>query len=73
MGYARSKLVAERIVQAAAETTGMTAKVFRVGQIVGDTERGIWNTTEAIPLMIQSAKTIGALPALEEVSPLFLI
>ncbi|KAF2116461.1 hypothetical protein BDV96DRAFT_574148 [Lophiotrema nucula] len=66
MGYARSKLVAERIVQAAAETTGMTAKVLRIGQIVGDTEKGIWNNTEAIPLMIQSAKTVGALPALDE-------
>lgn len=68
MGYARSKLVAEKIIQAAAESTGMVAKVLRVGQIVGDTGAGIWNTTEAIPLMIQSAVTLGALPTLEEVS-----
>lgn len=68
MGYARSKLVAERIVQAAAGTTGMIAKILRIGQIVGDSEHGIWNTTEAIPLMIQSAVTMGALPALDEVS-----
>jgi thioester reductase-like protein len=67
MGYARSKLVAERIVQAAAEKTGMVAKVLRVGQIVGDTDLGIWNTTEAIPLMIQSAISMHALPALDEV------
>jgi thioester reductase-like protein len=70
MGYARSKLVAERIVKAAGET-GMVAKVLRVGQIIGDSEYGIWNTTEAIPLMIQSAVTIGALPALEEVCAIF--
>jgi thioester reductase-like protein len=69
MGYARSKLVAERIVQAAAEKTGMIAKVLRVGQIVGDTDVGIWNTTEAIPLMIQSAVSMHALPALDEVCP----
>jgi len=67
MGYARSKLVAEKIIQAAAEKTGMVAKVLRVGQIVGDSEAGIWNTTEAIPLMIQSAVTMGALPQLDEV------
>ena len=70
MGYARSKLVAERIVKAAQET-GMVAKVLRVGQIIGDSEFGIWNTTEAIPLMIQSAVTIGALPALDEVCAIF--
>ncbi|PYH76299.1 NRPS-like enzyme [Aspergillus uvarum CBS 121591] len=66
MGYARSKLVAERIIQAAAETTGMVAKVLRVGQIVGDTVKGKWNRTEAIPLMLQTAHTLKALPALDE-------
>lgn len=66
MGYARSKLVTEHVIRAAAKHTGMEARVLRIGQIVGDSNRGIWNTTEAIPLMIQSATTIGALPALEE-------
>ncbi|KAG4425536.1 hypothetical protein IFR04_001233 [Cadophora malorum] len=66
MGYARSKLVTETIIKAAAAQTGMTAKVLRVGQIVGDTEIGLWNSTEAISLMIRSAVTIHALPALEE-------
>ncbi|PWY95182.1 NRPS-like enzyme [Aspergillus sclerotioniger CBS 115572] len=66
MGYARSKLVAERIVHAAAKTTGMVAKVLRLGQIVGDTVTGKWNPTEAIPLLLQTAKTLGVLPALDE-------
>ncbi|KAL4918623.1 hypothetical protein BDW62DRAFT_210450 [Aspergillus aurantiobrunneus] len=66
MGYARSKLVAERVVQAAAERTGIVAKVLRVGQIVGDTVNGKWNNTEAIPLMLQTAQTLKALPALDE-------
>jgi thioester reductase-like protein len=66
MGYARSKLVVERIVQNAAEKTGMVAKVLRIGQISGDTQAGQWNSTEAIPLMIQSAITMKALPALDE-------
>ncbi|PYI12331.1 putative NRPS-like enzyme [Aspergillus sclerotiicarbonarius CBS 121057] len=66
MGYARSKLVAERIIHAAAKTTGMVSKVLRLGQIVGDTVTGKWNPTEAIPLLLQTAKTLGVLPALDE-------
>lgn len=68
-GYAQSKLVAEHIVVHAARTTSCEARVLRIGQIVGDSKAGIWNDTEAIPLMIRSAITIGALPALEEVYP----
>lgn len=68
MGYARSKLVTETIIKAAIDQTGMAARVLRVGQIVGDTRIGLWNSTEAISLMIRTAVTIGALPALEEVS-----
>ncbi|KAK1856583.1 male sterility protein [Colletotrichum chrysophilum] len=66
MGYARSKVVTEHVVKAAATKTGMTARVLRLGQIVGDSEGGVWNQTEAIPLMIRSAKVIKALPALDE-------
>ncbi|TKA82019.1 hypothetical protein B0A55_01723 [Friedmanniomyces simplex] len=65
-GYGRSKLVAEHIAVAAAKATGMEARVLRIGQLCGDTKAGIWNDTEAIPLMIRSALTVGALPALEE-------
>lgn len=68
MGYARSKLVTGHIVKTAAEKTVMCARVLRIGQIVGDTEYGLWNTTEALPWMLQSAANIGALPALQEVS-----
>jgi thioester reductase-like protein len=40
--------------------------VLRLGQIAGDSERGQWNTTEAIALMIQTATTIKALPTHNE-------
>ncbi|KAL4869522.1 hypothetical protein BDV12DRAFT_185205 [Aspergillus spectabilis] len=66
MGYAQSKLVAEHLCVKAAQATGLRARVLRIGQVIGDSEFGIWNTTEAIPLMIQSAVTIGALPKLDE-------
>lgn len=66
MGYAQSKCVAENLCLAAAKETGIRARVLRVGQIVADTVHGVWNATEAIPLMMQSALTVGALPRLQE-------
>jgi len=66
MGYAQSKLVTEHICMNAALQTGIRARVLRVGQIVADTKHGIWNATEAIPLLFQSALSTGALPALDE-------
>lgn len=65
-GYARSKFVAERIVYNAVKHTGADARVLRIGQLSGDSMLGEWNTTEGIPLMIQTAVTLGALPELDE-------
>ena len=66
MGYAQSKLVTEHISMAAASQAGLPARVLRTGQIIGDTQHGIWNATEAIPMIFQTGKTIGALPKLDE-------
>lgn len=65
MGYAQSKSVSEHLCAKAAEQ-GITARVLRVGQIVADTKNGVWNAQEAIPMMMQTAVTIGALPKLKE-------
>ncbi|KAL7940944.1 acetyl-CoA synthetase-like protein [Trichoderma barbatum] len=65
MGYAQSKAVAEHIC-AKASSQGVTTRVLRVGQIIGDTEHGVWNAQEAVPMMIQTAITVGALPKLQE-------
>lgn len=66
MGYAQSKAVAEHLCDRASRQLGVTARVLRVGQIVGDTQQGVWNATEAIPMMLQTALTVGALPRLRE-------
>ncbi|KAI5270726.1 acetyl-CoA synthetase-like protein [Aureobasidium subglaciale] len=66
MGYAQSKLVAENLCHRAAKQTNMRCRILRVGQIVGDTQHGVWNETEAIPLIFQSAKSTGTLPTLDE-------
>lgn len=63
-GYARSKLVAERILRDAVEEYGAVASVLRIGQIVPSPNSGImlWNTDEMIPLIVRSAITVGVLP-----------
>lgn len=63
-GYTQSKLVAEYIVQRAVEDSGARASNLRIGQVIGDTKLGIWNESEAFPLMIRSAWPLGCLPSL---------
>lgn len=65
MGYAQSKSVSEHICASAARQ-GVKARVLRVGQIIGDTQHGVWNAQEAVPMMMQTAMTIGALPRLQD-------
>ena len=65
-GYARSKLVSEHIARNAAHDAGALTRILRIGQIVGDGRLGLWNDTEAIPLVIRSALTLKTLPALDE-------
>ncbi|KAM0806547.1 putative NRPS-like enzyme [Seiridium cardinale] len=67
-GYARSKLVGERIVQAAVEA-GARAFILRIGQITPGIRSGLtklWNPDEAIPLMIRSSgsQSASCLPVL---------
>ncbi|KAL4899742.1 hypothetical protein BDW74DRAFT_188917 [Aspergillus multicolor] len=67
MGYAQSKLVTEHVVNRACHQTILPARVLRVGQIVADTEHGIWNATEAIPMIFQTAETVKSLPLLDDI------
>lgn len=67
LGYSRSKWVAEAICERAHTSTRMHnyIAILRIGQLCGDTLNGIWNMTEAWPLMLSSAKVTGSLPRLE--------
>ncbi|PQE04896.1 NRPS-like enzyme protein [Rutstroemia sp. NJR-2017a BBW] len=64
-GYGRSKWVAENIIYNAAVKYGADAHILRIRQIVGDAKFGIWNDTEAIPLIFRSALTLKVLPELD--------
>ncbi|KAI0555422.1 hypothetical protein F4679DRAFT_523715 [Xylaria curta] len=65
-GYARSKYVAEHITRNAMRNARAPAQVLRIGQLIGDTVVGEWNATEGVPMTIQTAVTLGALPMLDE-------
>lgn len=67
LGYSRSKWVAESICEQAHLHTRLRdhITVLRIGQLCGDTETGIWNVTEAWPLMLSSVKVTGSLPNLK--------
>lgn len=68
-GYGQSKWVAEQICAAVSkfQHPGLASvRILRVGQVSGDTQHAIWNPAEAIPTMIQSAVTIGALPRMNK-------
>jgi len=67
LGYSRSKWVAEHLCWRASITTPLGGRmiVFRVGQLSGDSERGIWNASEAWPMMLSAVKIIKSLPDLK--------
>ena len=66
LGYSRSKWVAESVCEQAHLHTRLKdhISVLRIGQLCGDTESGIWNVTEAWPLMLSSVQATGSLPQL---------
>ncbi|KAM5373929.1 hypothetical protein ACJZ2D_006758 [Fusarium nematophilum] len=68
LGYSRSKWVAEQICDAAnvyAKSSGgsksQAGSVVRVGQLCSN-NAGIWNATEAYPLLLSTAKVASCLP-----------
>ena len=68
LGYSRSKWVAEAICEQAYHRTPLRGNVavLRIGQLCGDTKNGIWNASEAWPLMLSSVRALKALPDLHE-------
>ncbi|EPQ50946.1 acetyl-CoA synthetase-like protein [Gloeophyllum trabeum ATCC 11539] len=61
-GYARSKYVGERILAIAREKTGLPTISFRIGQISGDSRRGIWNETDNVPALVRGCQELAAIP-----------
>ena len=68
MGYSRSKWVAELICEQAHFISRLHnhVSILRIGQLCGDTQHGVWNKTEAWPLMLSTGPIIGVLPDIKE-------
>jgi len=67
LGYSRSKWVAEAVCARAAPLLAKShgrISVARVGQLCGDTHNGIWNMSEAWPLMLSASRCLGEIPDL---------
>lgn len=67
LGYSQSKWVAESICSSASKHDGMRGRIsiLRIGQLTGDTKNGIWNMSEAWPLMLSTVHKLGCLPNLK--------
>ncbi|KAL8779128.1 MAG: hypothetical protein Q9213_007089 [Squamulea squamosa] len=77
LGYSRSKWVAENICDAFHTRIARTdhqagsgnyiprIAILRIGQLTSDTSAGIWNMSEAWPLMLSTAPVLHALPDLK--------
>ncbi|KAF5697845.1 nonribosomal peptide synthetase [Fusarium globosum] len=64
LGYSRSKWAAEQICDGANKKhDSPLASIVRVGQLCSN-ETGVWNTTEAYPLLLSTSKITGCLPDL---------
>jgi Male sterility protein len=66
-GYAESKWIAERILDAAADRTPLRPVVVRLGQVCGE-GNGTWNEKEWFPSLVKSALRLDCLPSLDGVS-----
>ncbi|KLP03367.1 Uncharacterized protein Y057_4649 [Fusarium fujikuroi] len=64
LGYSRSKWAAEQICdEANKKHDSPLASIVRVGQLCSN-ETGVWNSTEAYPLLLSTSKITGCLPDL---------
>ncbi len=64
LGYGESKHVSERILQIAAERSGVSVNILRVGQVAGpNTADGTeWHRHEWLPSLIRTSKALGKIP-----------
>ncbi|DAA77804.1 TPA_exp: putative NRPS-like enzyme [Trichophyton benhamiae CBS 112371] len=61
-GYGQAKHVCERICHAASRA-GVPITILRLGQIAGPTtEEGAWNSTEWLPSIVATSKSIAKIP-----------
>ncbi|KAJ7827451.1 hypothetical protein B0H13DRAFT_2241007 [Mycena leptocephala] len=58
LGYGQSKFVVEQILK----KSGLRTTSLRIGQLFGGLLMGAWSTTDWIPILVKTSKTLGHLP-----------
>ncbi|KAL8678453.1 MAG: hypothetical protein Q9186_005191 [Xanthomendoza sp. 1 TL-2023] len=63
-GYGESKMVAERLLDAASRRHGIRVSVLRIGQIAGPSEpdNSSWPDRDVVVAMLKTSKSIGLVP-----------
>ncbi|KAL9018230.1 MAG: hypothetical protein Q9185_004444 [Variospora sp. 1 TL-2023] len=62
-GYAKAKLIAERLIDRATRNCQLKSSIVRIGQIAGPTSgKGVCNTQEWFPSMVASSVSMQKLP-----------
>ena len=69
IGYAKAKLVCERVIERASRDYSGEIEVAcaRFGQIAGARSNGYWSSTEHVAALVKSSEKIGKLPVLQGV------
>ena len=69
IGYAKAKLVCEKILEKAANNFGAEIEIaiVRIGQMSGSARSGHWNADEHMAALLKSSQAIGRLPSLQGV------
>ncbi|KAI8141740.1 hypothetical protein BJV82DRAFT_617342 [Fennellomyces sp. T-0311] len=68
MGYAQSKYIVEHLFHYLTQQKNFPCTVERMGQVCGDTEHGVWNTSEQYPLLMIGGTQLGLMPDLQSVT-----
>ncbi|KAI9485154.1 hypothetical protein BDB00DRAFT_773619 [Zychaea mexicana] len=68
MGYAQSKYIVEHLFHYLTQQKNFPCIVERMGQVCGDTEHGVWNTSEQYPLLMVGGTQLGLMPNLASVT-----
>lgn len=61
MGYAESKAVAEKLVQAASDH-GLPVCIYRLDDVIGHSDTGVWNTDDFFSRYVKGCIQIGLAP-----------
>lgn len=68
MGYARAKLICEKMLEHSIREQNLDGVIVRCGQLSGSQSNGYWSRTEYLPTMLKASCRAGALPIVEGVS-----